>query len=76
MRNLLAFIGGAAVTFAGLGWYLGWFQIATLPGSAPGHAKIAFDVNTDKIQHDVSEGVRRGEAELHKVIDHPASKSE
>jgi len=29
MRNLLALVGLATVTFLGLGWYLGWYQFAS-----------------------------------------------
>ena len=32
MKNLLAFLGGAIVTFAGVGWYLDWYKIKSSPG--------------------------------------------
>ena len=51
MKNILALIGLAVVLVAGLGWYLGWYQIGTEPGS-DGHRKINVDVNTKKILED------------------------
>ena len=31
MKNLLAFLAAAALTFAGVGWYLDWFQVLNSP---------------------------------------------
>jgi hypothetical protein len=55
MKNLLALVGLAVVLVAGLGWYLGWYQIGTEP-SASGHRKINVDVNTNKIKQDIKKG--------------------
>jgi hypothetical protein len=59
MRNLLALLGLAIVVFAGLGWYLGWYHVAVAP-AADGHKKVEFDVNTSKLQTDVSAGLDKG----------------
>lgn len=59
MRNLLALLGLAVVTFAGLGWYLGWYHVAVSPGT-DGNKKIELDVNTSKVQTDVSTGIEKG----------------
>src|SRR6516165_2748912 len=59
MRNLLALLGLAIVVFAGLGWYLGWYHVAVAP-AADGHKKVEFDVDTSKLQTDVSAGLNKG----------------
>ncbi len=38
MKNLLALVGAAVVTFAGLGWYLGWYNLTRQP--TPGTQKF------------------------------------
>jgi hypothetical protein len=35
MKNILALIGLVVVVTAGLGWYLGWYQITTTPTAKP-----------------------------------------
>lgn len=55
MKNLLALIGLAVVLVVGLGWYLGWYQVATEP-TTDGHRKINVDLNTKKITEDVKKG--------------------
>jgi len=52
MRNLLAFMAAAALTVAGLGWYLGWYRIQTAPASS-GHHDVHIDINTEKFQDDI-----------------------
>ena len=59
MRNLLALLGLAVVTFAGLGWYLGWYHVDISPG-ANGHKKIELDLNESKLRTDVSAGYEKG----------------
>ncbi len=51
MKNMLALIGLVVVLVAGLGWYLGWYQVGVEPG-ADGHSKINVDVNRKKIIED------------------------
>jgi hypothetical protein len=55
MKNLLAFLAALVVTVAGVGWYLGWFQLSTTP-AAGGHERINIDVNTAKVSKDLQEG--------------------
>lgn len=55
MKNILALIGAAVVILGGLGWYLGWYRLATEP-AADGHRKIQIDVDTAKIRGDVQKG--------------------
>ena len=52
MRNLLALVGAAVVTFAGLGWYLGWYHVQSA-ATANGHRNVNIDINTDKINDDI-----------------------
>lgn len=68
MRNLLAFLATAALTFAGLGWYLDWYKIQATP-STTGHQNISIDINGKKITEDVHKGVQKGEEKLQKVLD-------
>ena len=55
MRNILALAAVAALAFAAVGWYLGWYKISSTTDSA-GHQNIHIDVNKPKIVHDVNEG--------------------
>ena len=58
MRNILALVGAATVTFLGLGWYLGWYKIDR---NAPvGTQGVHVEINPDKISSDVKKGVVRG----------------
>jgi hypothetical protein len=52
MRNLLAFIAAAALTVAGLGWYLGWYRVQSASATG-GHRNVNIDINTDKINDDI-----------------------
>jgi hypothetical protein len=56
MRNLLALVGLATVTFVGLGWYLGWYKLekTTSPGST-----IQIGIDTKKVTQDVHRGVTK-----------------
>jgi hypothetical protein len=60
MRNLLAFLAAAILTFAGVGWYLDWYRIKSTPAPS-GHHQLNIDVNRNKIIDDVHRGVQRGE---------------
>jgi hypothetical protein len=58
MRNLLALVGLATVTFVGLGWYLGWYKIQrAAPGSGDSNLQIGID--TKKVSQDVQRGVHQ-----------------
>jgi hypothetical protein len=51
MRNLLAFAAAAALTVAGLGWYLDWYKIQSTP-STDGHRNVEVDIDTNKVGED------------------------
>jgi hypothetical protein len=68
MRNLLAFLAAATLTFAGVGWYLGWYKVKS--DSAPtGHRKVNIDINSVKIGEDVEKGLQTGEQKLQGLLD-------
>jgi hypothetical protein len=62
MRNLLAFTAAAALTVAGLGWYLGWYKIHATP-AADGHRNVNIDIDTAKIGDDINRAEKR-------ILDH------
>jgi hypothetical protein len=64
MRNLLAFLAAAALTFAGVGWYLGWYKVRSQP-AADGHRAVNIEFNTVKIGADIE----KGEHKLHEVLE-------
>lgn len=58
LRSLLTLLGAAVLTFAVVGWFLGWYQIKTTPG-ADGHRQVNIDFNGPKIAEDVSKGTKK-----------------
>ena len=72
MRNILAFVAALALTVAGLGWYLGWYQVRAKPGHA-GHQTLNIDINTDKaakdIHHAEEEVLDKGKDKLHDLVE-------
>jgi hypothetical protein len=68
MRNLLAFVGGAVLTFAGVGWYLDWYKIKSDPALS-GHQNVNIDLNRAKIIQDVNKGIHKSEEKLQGVLD-------
>ena len=58
MRNFLAFLGAAVLTFLGVGWYLGWYKINREP-STTGHSRLQVDIDQDKIGKDVKLGAEK-----------------
>ena len=64
MRNLLAFVAAAALTFAGVGWYLGWYQVQDI-SAAPGHKAVHIDIDGAKIGEDL----HRGGEKLQEALD-------
>ncbi len=58
MRNVLALLGAATVTFLAVGWYLGWYKVDSTPHV--GHQSVHVEINPDKITKDVSKGLERG----------------
>jgi hypothetical protein len=55
MRNTLAFLAVLALTVAGAGWYLGWFQVHSTPLPS-GHQQVNIDIDTAKVEHDLKNG--------------------
>jgi hypothetical protein len=55
MRNLLALLGAAVVTFAVVGWFLGWYSVKATPGK-DGQTHVHIGLNTDKIKTDIDKG--------------------
>jgi hypothetical protein len=55
MRNMLALVAAAGLTFAGAGWYLGWYHVEKAP-AAEGHRAVHIDINSDKISADLKKG--------------------
>jgi hypothetical protein len=64
MKNLLAFVAAAVMMFAGVGWYLDWFQVLGSTG-ASGHYSVNVDIDGTKIKEDV----QKGEAKVADAID-------
>jgi len=73
MRNLLAFLGAAILTFAFVGWYLDWYRIKS-SSSQPGHQELNINLNRAKIVADVQKGVQKGEERIQDFLER--SKSE
>ena len=74
MRNILALVGAATVAFLGLGWYLGWYQITSVP-SPHGKQSVTVDINPDKITEDVKKGVAKGGQIVDSLRERPAADS-
>lgn len=68
MRNVLAFLAAMAFTFFGLGYYLNWYQIVTVPGP-DGHSRVTIDIDGNKIKQDVAKGAERGAEKLQEFMD-------
>jgi hypothetical protein len=68
MRNLLAFLAAAVLTFLGVGWYLDWYHVKSSPASA-GHHRVDIDINGEKIVDDVHKGVEKGEKKLQNALE-------
>src|SRR5262249_21335341 len=69
MRNLLAFAAAVVLAFLGLGWYLDWYKIQSVPGITPGQSSYNIEFHQQKITQDVQKGVQRGEQKLEQVMD-------
>jgi hypothetical protein len=68
MRNLLAFLAAAVLVVAGLGWYLDWYKIESVP-TLSGHEEVNIDIDGKKISSDVHKGAQRGAEKLHGVLE-------
>lgn len=51
MRNLLSLVGFLVVLFAGLGWYLGWYNFSFQPGT-DGKVHIQGSIDARKMGDD------------------------
>lgn len=69
MRNLLALLGAALVTFLAVGWYLDWYHVTPKATAMPGQQGEEVIINKKKIVEDVNRGVRVAEEKVHDVID-------
>lgn len=58
MRNLLALLALAVIVFAGLGWWLDWYQIRSQTGIT-GNQSVNIDINGSKISSDVRKGIQK-----------------
>ncbi len=58
MRNTLAFVAALVVVVAGLGWYLGWYQVFVKPGQ-DGHQSVKIDIDTKKVGEDLKKGEKK-----------------
>jgi hypothetical protein len=74
MRNLLALLGAAVLTFVVVGWYLGWYSFAAAPGSSPGHESVTIDIDRKKIDADIHKGERKVEEALEHAAQHETAK--
>jgi hypothetical protein len=68
MRNFLALMAAAFLTLAGVGWYLGWYDVLIQPGSG-GHHRVDIDVNIPKIKDDWNKGEEKGKQKLQQVLE-------
>jgi len=75
MRNLLALVGAAVVTFAGLGWYLGWYTLQRTSSDTPGHQSVNIDFDARKITADIRNGEQKVEKALHKTVQGDSAKT-
>jgi hypothetical protein len=64
MRNMLAFLAAAALTVVGVGWYLGWYHVSSVP-TDQGKRSINIELNTTKIDADL----RKGENKIHEALE-------
>ncbi|HEX4589422.1 MAG TPA: hypothetical protein VH120_05810 [Gemmataceae bacterium] len=69
MRNLLALLGFALVTFLIVGWYLDWYHVSPKASATSGHQGVEIDINRKKIGDDVNRGIKAGEEKVHELID-------
>jgi hypothetical protein len=69
MRNLLALLGFALVTFLAVGWYLDWYHVTPKSAATTGHRSVEIDINSKKIGEDVHRGVDAVEKKGHELLD-------
>ncbi len=69
MRNLLALVGFALVTFLAVGYYLDWYHITPKATATPGQQGEEIIINKKKISDDVNRGIKVGEEKVHELMD-------
>jgi hypothetical protein len=69
MRNLLALVGAAVLTFAAVGWYLGWYTLQPALSSTPGHQSVNIDIDGKKLNADLKTGEKKAEKVLDRVLE-------
>lgn len=72
MRNILALVGAATVAFLILGWYLGWYQVSSLP-TPQGKQSVQVEINPTRITEDVKQGVAKGGQIVDSLRERPAA---
>jgi hypothetical protein len=65
MRNLLALFAAALLTFVGVGWHLGWYQVRSVPADE-GHRAMHIDIDNNKIGADLKKGEEKVQEALEK----------
>ncbi len=75
MRNLLAVFSVAVLTFAAVGWYLGWYRVENTPAQT-GHRAVSIDIDKDKIEEDLYTGEEKLQELLDKKHKDGANKAE
>ena len=68
MRNMLAFLAAVTLTVAGVGWYLGWYKIQSVPNNT-GNSTFNIEVYGGKIGTDLKKGLQTVEQKLQKNSD-------
>lgn len=69
MRNLLALVGAAVLTFAAAGWYLGWYTLQPAVGGTSGHQSVNIDLDAKKMNADLKTGEKDAKKVLDRVIE-------
>jgi hypothetical protein len=75
MRNLLALVGAAVLTFGVAGWYLGWYRLQPTVSGTSGHQSVTVDIDGGKIKSDVGKGEQKVEQALEHAIDGATAKA-
>jgi len=75
MRNLLAFVGAAVLTFAGTGWYLGWYKLQPAPGLTDGHQSVTIDIDGRKVSSDLHKGEQKVEQALERAVEQTTART-
>jgi hypothetical protein len=61
---MLAFLAALMLTFVGLGWYLDWYNIRSIPADSVGHRSVTVDINAIKIGADLHKAEEKVQQKL------------